>query len=85
MTLKGFSRKYGIPYHIVYEASYNVQPVINDIYEREYPESDMVEALHKIICFRIDHYQDMMIRNINYKHNLEDKFLCDAPNAATKE
>lgn len=85
MTLKDFSKKYNIPYSIVYAASYKVQPVVCDVYEREYPERELCSALYDIVNSRIDYYQDLMIRNINYKHNLEDKCLCDAQSAVTKE
>ena len=85
MTLKDFSRKYDIPYSIVYAASYKVHPVYGEVYEREYPESELRSALYETVSSRIDHYQDMMIRNINYKHNLEDKYLCDVQNVATNE
>lgn len=74
MTLKDFSRKYDIPYGVVYAASYKVQPVCGDVYEREYPEKELRAALYESVCSKINYYQDKTIRNITYKHKLEENF-----------
>lgn len=53
MTINEFSAKYGIPYHLVYEASYRVNPVEPDIRDRDYPEDILFSETHRIVTARI--------------------------------
>ena len=48
MTLKGYAQKYKVPYHIVYESSYKVQPISTWIRDRDYPENELSEAM--LLC-----------------------------------
>ena len=71
MTLKEFSKQYGIPYHIVYEASYKVQPISTDLRDREWPEHDLLIETHGLVCDRIKFHREMLDKNIEIKERLE--------------
>lgn len=71
MTLKEFSKQYGIPYHIVYEASYKVQPISTDLRDREWPEHGLLEETHRLVCERITLHRQAMDKNIEIKERLE--------------
>lgn len=60
MTLREFSDKYKIPYHIVYEASYKV-PVVSTLRkDREYPERPLYREVENIVNERINRHRDLL-------------------------
>ena len=62
MTLKEFAKKYDIPYHIVYEASYKV-PVISTLQrDREYPEKALFVEVRRVVKNRISRHRDLAMK-----------------------
>lgn len=57
MTIKEFANKYGIPYHIAYNATYHVKPISNLVRDRDYLEEDLFTATSKDIEARINRLQ----------------------------
>jgi len=49
LTVKEFSDAYDIPYKTVYNATYKVKPVKNDIYCKEYDEDELYAAVQSEI------------------------------------
>lgn len=58
MTIKGFSEKYNVPYHIVYEATYKVPAVSTMQKDREYPEDDMHREVRSIVNSRLSFHME---------------------------
>lgn len=71
MTLIEFARTYEIPYHTVFKASYKVQPISTDLKDREWPERELVNETHRLVCERIKFHKDAMDKNIAIKERLE--------------
>ena len=63
MTIKGFANKYGIPYSIAYQASFEVHPVSTMIRDRDYPEGDLYRATKKLLAKRIEDKQKQVAEN----------------------
>lgn len=72
MTIKEFAEKYGLPYHVAYEATYGVKTVSTRIRDRDFLEKDLFDAtistinykvmrLQKRIGIQKDYYQRMMV------------------------
>ena len=57
MTIKEFANKYGIPYHVAYNATYHVKPISNLVRDRDYLEEDLFTATSKDIEARINRLQ----------------------------
>ena len=60
MTLKEFAEKYKVPYHIVYESSYMVQPVGTMQRDRDFPEDDLFDAVDKILNKRMKRHTALL-------------------------
>lgn len=60
MTIKGFSEKYQVPYYIVYEASYKVQPVGTWVRDRDFPEDRLFEETKKLVGKRIEKHRKQL-------------------------
>ena len=60
MTLKEFSKKYQIPYNIVYEASYKVQPISTERRDREYPEKQLFVETRSVVSCRLKKHTEQM-------------------------
>ena len=71
MTLKDFSRSYGVPYHVVYESSYKVTPTATLIRERDYNEHDLYCAVRELLRERIDRHNELMEANSTALKNME--------------
>lgn len=59
MTLKAFSLEYGIPYNIVYEASYRVKTHDKWLRNREYDREELREAVADILKKRIVKHREI--------------------------
>lgn len=59
LTLKEFSRKYQVPYHIVYEASYKVHAISTMQKDREYPEKELFTEVRSVLSGRMRHHRDL--------------------------
>ena len=70
MTLKEFSRKYNVPYHIVYEASYAVHPISTDRYDREYPEEGIRKEVANRLKASIERHEMMAAKQRDILKNL---------------
>ena len=70
MTLKGYAQKYKVPYHIVYESSYKVQPISTWIRDRDYPENELTEAILEIADERIEKYSRLIAQQIAIKNSI---------------
>ena len=71
MTLKEYAQKYGVPYHIVYESSYKVQPISTWIRDRDYPENKLTEAILEIAEQRINKHKRLMAQQIAIKNRIK--------------
>ena len=60
MTLKEFSQKYGVPYHIVYEASYYVKPEQSVRRDRDFDEFKLYYTVKGIVQERINRYTEVL-------------------------
>lgn len=67
MTLNDFAKKYGIPYHAVYEVTYKVQPKSIDVYDREYSEQELLAELRKRTDKLIDKHSRLLANAIMIK------------------
>ena len=54
MTIKEFSDKYDIPYHIVYDATLGVKPLASVYHNREYVEDELFSNVTAVIRQRIE-------------------------------
>ena len=70
MTIKGFADKYNIPYHIAYEASYNVQPIGTWERDKDYPEDDLFNETKKLISKRIEKHRKLLNQALRSEVNL---------------
>lgn len=59
MTLKEFANKYQIPYNVVYEASYKVQPISTVRRDRDFPEKQLFIETRCVIKNKIDRHRDI--------------------------
>ena len=71
MTLKEFSRKYDIPYHVVYEVSYNVQPITTRLKQREWDEKGLFTETNRFVNDRIKFHRESLDRYVELKDRLE--------------
>ena len=69
MTIKEFSQKYEITYHLAYLASYGVQPVSNMCKDRDFPEEALYKSLQSLLnkrdleyCEKINQIQQQKAR-----------------------
>ena len=76
MTLKEFSDKYNVPYHIVYNASYKVHTVSNLQKDRDYDEADLFDATREQIRKRIEKHRKLLYASLRAEVNL-NKGRCD--------
>lgn len=53
MTIKEFSNKYKVPYHLAYAASYKVKPVWTMTRDRDYDEKELYKAVHFLLEERV--------------------------------
>ena len=60
MTIREFADKYGIPYHIVYEATYKVSAISTMRRDREYPEDKLFDATDELIQTRVEKHKRLM-------------------------
>jgi hypothetical protein len=60
MTIMEFSKKYRIPYHIAYEATYKVPAISTMQRDREYPEDKLFDAASDLIEARINKHARLM-------------------------
>ena len=60
MTIKEFANKYGIPYHIAYEATYRVKTISTMRRDREYPEDELFNAASDLIEARINKHTKLV-------------------------
>lgn len=73
MTLKEFSRKYDVPYHIVYTASYKVQPESTWFKDKDYPEKELREQVLIISSKAVEKHMRLMELHVQVMKNLEGK------------
>ena len=59
MTIKEFADKYGIPYSIVYEATYKVPYISTMRKDREYPERELYKDTNRIITQRLEKHRKL--------------------------
>lgn len=60
MTLKAFSEKYGLSYHMVFNASYNVQKRATVERDNDFPEIELLGAVNAIISGKIEKLSRMI-------------------------
>lgn len=60
ITIKQFMDKYHVPYAIVYEATYRVKPVVNDIKAHEYVEQELYKEVESLLIKRIKRHKQQM-------------------------
>lgn len=60
MTLKEFAEKHGVPYHIVYGASYRVKPVATMQRDRDFLEKDLLDAVTAMLQERIGYHRQII-------------------------
>ena len=53
MTIKEFAYKYTLPYHLVYKASFTIQPVATLIRDRDYREEDLIKETRTYVKRRL--------------------------------
>ena len=79
MTLKEFSKKYDIPYHLVYEVSYKVPYYLTEHSYREYHEDLLFKAVAGLLIRRVDKNREIvkeqieMLRRLNERSPLKKK------------
>ncbi len=59
MTIKEFSHKYGVPYHIVYEATYKVPAISTMRMDREFPEDGLYKEVERVISSRMEKHRKL--------------------------
>ena len=75
MTIKEFSDKYGIPYHIAYEASYKVQPVGTFIRDKDFPEDLLFAETKRIVQKRAKKHMELMNACLRAEMNMNNRRL----------
>ena len=60
MTIKEFANKYGIPYHVAYEATYRVKPISTMQRDRDFPEDELFKAASDLIEARINKHTKLV-------------------------
>ena len=73
MTLKEFSRKYQVPYHIVYEASYKVPAISTMRKDREFPEKQLFVEVMSAVNNKIRKHRDMAHKQAEILDRLRGK------------
>ena len=53
MTLKEFARKYEIPYSLVWQASYDVQPAASMHRNKDFSEKELYRSVMHILSMRM--------------------------------
>ena len=53
MTIKEFARKYSVPYHVCYKATFTVRAVATLVREQDYDEGELKAAIRKYIKRRL--------------------------------
>lgn len=74
MTLKEYAQKYQIPYFIVYEASYKVQPEATFVRERDYREDDLTIAVMEVAKKRIEKHRTLLEQQIDIVRKVRGKY-----------
>ena len=59
VTIKEFANKYGVPYNIVYEATYKVPCYSTMRKEREYSEDALFEEVDRLLTARMDRHRKL--------------------------
>ena len=70
MTIKQFMKKYGVPYNIVYNATYKVHPLDYALKEREYNEQELYREVEDSLLARIRKHKEESDRLIRYVKNM---------------
>ena len=70
MTLKEFSKKYDIPYPIVYQSSWRVKSDSPWLHDRDYPEEGLKQAVNELTDARIAKYSEMLENQKKIKERL---------------
>lgn len=70
MTIREFADKYNVPYHIIYEATYNVTAISTMRKDREYPEDELFNAASDLIEERINKHTKLMSQANRFYINL---------------
>ena len=60
MTIKEFANKYGIPYHVAYEATYRVKPISTMMRDRDFPEDELFDATSDLIEDRANKHAKLL-------------------------
>ena len=71
MTVNEFSDKYDVPYHIVYEATYKIQPISPARRDREFHEKDMFRSVKEIAEKRFTKHKRLAKKQIEILENLK--------------
>ena len=73
MTLKEFSVKYDVPYHLVYGASYRVQPRATLIREKDYTEESIYTAVKDVLKNRVNYHRYLMEKDLGILKRMGEK------------
>ena len=68
MTIKEFAYKYTLPYHLVYKASFTVQPIATLERDRDYREEDLLKETTTYVRRRL---RDIKVQYGQYVTALE--------------
>lgn len=64
MTIKEFSVKYDVPYHLVYASSYRVQPTATVLRDRDFPEDGLRDAVTALLKERVTFHRQIMEKDV---------------------
>lgn len=84
MTIKEFANKYGIPYHVAYEATYRVKPISTMMRDRDFPEDELFDATSDLIKDRANKHAKLLSQANRMFINLhstraKEGIFCEVP------